>query len=108
MSRFIGLRVPFVPGQEPFGIIHELRKQSGGNVHTKSLVEITASSTRQGNAWIVAARDSGWGSGEEWCSLNSPNTWIKFDFKNHQVSLESYYLKSSTTGAAIQAWVLEG
>jgi hypothetical protein len=88
-----------------------LRKECGGNVHEKGIVEITASSTNHGSCSSVA---EGLRSGD-WSSRKEPNSWICFDFKENCVSLTHYYLATDSDGSLMTPrnsppirWKLEG
>jgi hypothetical protein len=90
----------------PFsGLIDHLTSICGGNVHERGVVEITCSSTGRNNCWQVANFD--WN--DYWHSSNSANSWIQFDFKNRDVSLTHYTLKSDGhNGHHLLQWRLAG
>jgi hypothetical protein len=95
----------YLAGHEFEGIIHELTKECGGNVHLKGIVDITSSGDGRNKAYQIA--DHGWNS--YWVSTNIPNSWICFDFKYRSVALTHYTLKSNgDDGWFLLAWVMEG
>jgi hypothetical protein len=68
-------------------------------------VNITSSGDDGNNAYQVA--DHGWNS--YWMSTNDPNSWICFDFKDRDVSLTNYTLKSGGADGWFPVnWVIEG
>jgi hypothetical protein len=86
------------------GLISHLTELSGGNVHAKGLVAIGCSSNGHNECWDVVNYD--WNS--YWCTRNSPNEWIQFDFKDRRVSLSHYALKSDGNGHHLLQWALQG
>jgi hypothetical protein len=77
----------------------------GGNVHERGVVAITCSSNSTSKCWHVANFDSN----RYWSSCNDENSWIPFDFKNRDVSLTHYTLKSDGYGANhLFQWTLAG
>jgi hypothetical protein len=96
-------------GGEFEGILHHLTKECGGNVHKKGTVNITCSSNAPSSPcnkfWKVA--DHEWS--HYWHSQNYPDSWICFDLKDKQISLQHYTLKSTGNGCRyfIQ-WEIEG
>jgi hypothetical protein len=86
-------------------LIRELSLTCGGNVRTKKVVECTCSGTGYGE-WsrVVDCNQSNY-----WHSLDSPNSWIQFDFKTRKVSLTHYSLKSSGNSLQfLQQWEIRG
>jgi hypothetical protein len=71
------------------GLIHHLTDICGGNVHERGVVEISCSSTGYNQCWQVV--DYNWTN--FWYGRNSANSWIQFDFKNREVSINRYALK---------------
>jgi hypothetical protein len=95
----------FSKGHEFDGILSSLTKKCGGNVHEKGIVNITSSGDAGNKCWQVA--DHGWTG--FWASLNVPNSWICFDFRNTQISVKSYTLNSDSKISQIPVhWVVEG
>ena len=85
------------------GIISHLKRECGGNVHSKGVVNITASSTSYNQCHQLV--DYGWNS--YWYSSNSPNQWVCFDFKDKQVCLSGYTLRSDGEGGYLRRWSIE-
>jgi hypothetical protein len=94
----------YVAGHEFEGIINALTKECGGNVHDKGIVNITSSGDYKNRASQVA--DHGWNG--YWSTQNTPNSWICFDFKEKNISLERYTLKSDGGGHYLVQWEIEG
>jgi hypothetical protein len=87
------------------GIIARLTRECGGNVHTKEVVSITASSTCRRQCHQVVDYD--WN--DYWYSGNSANSWIQFDFKTRCISVTNYTIKSDGDGGChLLQWSLEG
>jgi hypothetical protein len=106
-SRFPLLQFGFDSSHPFAGIISHLTSECGGNIHTKGIVSITASSTESNACHQVADHNwNGW-----WYSNNVPNSWIQFDFKSRSVYLTHYTIKSdgNLTGANhLSSWSIEG
>jgi hypothetical protein len=103
LQRFIGC---FQSTDSPFnGLIHHFTTICGGNVHERGVVEITSSSNGYNKCWQVA--DHNWTN--YWTTTSSPNSWIQFDFKNRNVSLTHYTLKSDGEGNHhLLEWTIAG
>ena len=93
------------------GIIANLTKKCGGNVHTMGLVTVTASSFSNSN-WeeylpqYVAYVDTT----DFWSSEDEQDPWICYDFKDRRVAPTSYTLASGEDphgGRHLKSWVLE-
>ena len=86
------------------GIVHHLRDECGGNPHEKGVISITSSrSSRNESHQLV---DYGWNN--YWVSVNSPNSFVQFDFKSRRVCLSQYSLMSDGDGSChLLKWVLE-
>ena len=74
-------------------ILKYLSEKFEGNVHTKNVVKITASSIGDNNNFpienIVEENDD-----KYFWTKNEPDSWIKFDFKERKVLLDRYTLKT--------------
>jgi hypothetical protein len=104
-SRFHGKQVQFQSSLPLDGILASLTRQFGGNVHTKEIVEIKASSTQYHQCQQVA--DYAWTS--YWHSRNMINSWIQFDFKDRRISVAHYSIKSDGEGNShLAKWSLAG
>jgi hypothetical protein len=99
-----GTDFPYQQGGEFNGIIAYLTKESGGNVHVKEIVNITASTDAHNSRWRIMDH-----SLSGFMSQNRPDSWICFDFKGKLVSLSHYTLRSHAGGmmCPIQ-WEVEG
>ena len=85
------------------GIIAQLTREYGGNVHVKGVVEVTASSV----SWIRCEHCAvEFGSDSRFCSENKPNSWIRYDFKGRRVAPTSYSIRSDDWRYP-RSWVLE-
>ena len=90
------------------GIIAQLTRECGGNVHKKGVVEVTASSDFVGQVpenVVDLEEPSCYGS------ENAINTWLCYDFKDKRVSPTSYTLRSRFNGSKdahnLKSWVIE-
>jgi hypothetical protein len=103
-----GKRFKFVEGHPFEGIISHLAKRCGGNVHLNGVVGITGCSESRNRAYQVV--DFGWN--DWWKSGGVPmmqsGQWIRFDFKEAEVCLKNYSLKSDGDGTHLLSWVVEG
>jgi hypothetical protein len=90
----------------PFdGIISHLTRECGGNVHTCGLVSITASGNHSNQCHQVV--DYNWG--QYWISSEVQNSWIQFDFKNRQISMTNYTIRSDrNTAHHLMQWSVAG
>ena len=89
------------------GIISQLTRTYGGNVHKKGIVEVSASSCHSNSA---VERVVDLGTNSVFCSNNLPNSWLRYDFKGRRVSVVSYSIRSyyyRTGGAHPKSWVVE-
>ena len=89
-------------------ILKYLSEKFEGNVHTKNVVEITASSIGDNNLPVenIIEEDDD----KYFCTDNEPDSWIKFDFKERKVLLDRYTLKTyyGHEGCGhLKNWVLE-
>jgi hypothetical protein len=92
LQRFVGC---FRSAESPFsGLIHHLTKVCGGNVCERDIGNITCSSTAYNKCCQVADHD--WNN--YWFTNSIANSRIQFDFKNRNVSLTHYTLKSDGFG----------
>lgn len=92
------------------GIISYLTRVSGGNVHDKGVVSVTASSvegTRVPKNVADLLADTHFNSRDQ------PNGWICYEFKERHVtptsySIRSYWNSNGPGGCHLKSWVLEG
>jgi hypothetical protein len=93
----------------PFdGIIAFLALQHGGNIHELGIVSVTSSDLCNGLSakFLVVLKDSsiGYANGR-------PNAWICYDFKEKQVNVSHYSLRSRTDynhSCHLMNWTIEG
>jgi hypothetical protein len=90
------------------GIISYLTRKFGGNVHDSNVVAITASSNN-GNFEKYAADLA---VNNCFCSMNTPNSWICYDFKRRKIMATHYSIRSYFNGSRgnnhPKDWVVEG
>lgn len=93
----------------PFsGIFDELTKIYKKNICLGGIVDITGNEAPGGSP-IFTIVDFNY-TNKCYDSLNQPNSYILFDFKNHSISVSAYSIKSSNHPSPdyLQTWVLEG
>ena len=78
------------------GIIAQLTRECGGNVHKKGVVKVTASSCF-GGCEPENAVDL-WQDSQFW-SQNEPNSWICYDFGGRRVVVTKYSITSTSSGS---------
>jgi hypothetical protein len=92
------------------GIIAYLTDQCGGNVHSRNVVSITASSTG-GTGW-EPSNSADLFSDSFFHSRDSPNSWICYDFKNMTIRPTHYSLRSRCNAGRgnhqLKNWAIEG
>ena len=86
------------------GIIAELTRQCGGNVHEKGLVEVTASSVSSNSYQAKNAVELGTDSFFQ--SNSEPTPWICYDFKRQRVTPTSYSIRTVAC-CCPRSWALE-
>ena len=87
------------------GIIAQLTRECGGNVHEKGLVIVTASGGSKLENVVDLGSDSYFGN-----FLSILNSWICYDFRVRRVTPTSYSIRSyggGTDGPHPRSWVLE-
>ena len=88
-------------------ILKYLSEKFEGNVHTKNVVNITASSIDWSRPVENIVEDD---NDKDFFTYNEPDSWIKFDFKERKVLLDHYTLKTwsgDESCAHLKNWVLE-
>ena len=85
------------------GIIAQMTRDCGGNVHEKGFVEVTASSCQLGAAKNVVEI----GSDSNFRTRDESSPWIRYDFKERRVAPTSYSIRKDTRGGYPRSWVLE-
>ena len=94
------------------GIIAQLTRECGGNVHDKGVVEVTASSyaSSDPDKTYEPKNVAELGTETLFWSKNLEQQWICYDFKNKHVAPTSYSIMSCTDrrgGWHPRSWVLE-
>jgi hypothetical protein len=82
------------------GVIANLTKKAGGNVHTKGVVTITSKSIESGPIENIATL----GSEAHFYSKNQPGQWICWNFNARRVVITNYTIN----GIWLKSWILEG
>jgi hypothetical protein len=83
------------------GIISDLTKKHGGNVHGKGIVTITSKSVGGGHPVKNVADLT---SDSYFYSKNEPGQWVCWDFREMRVRLTHYTIWTSY----LNSWVVEG
>ena len=86
------------------GIIAHLTRECGGNVDEKGVVAITSSEFHDGDEPKTVAD---LGTGPWFGSLDNPDSWICYDFKEKRVVLASYSIRTHVGPSFPRSWVLE-
>ena len=92
------------------GIIKNLQKKFGPNLHEQGIISITASAPdRSCFNKPEQVIDYNWNN--NWCSPNTPNNWLEINFKQQKVKINGYSLKTykySLCANHLKNWVIEG
>jgi hypothetical protein len=91
------------------GIISFLSQESGGNIHDRGIVEVSAS----GQVWsdcdvgVVVDFNSGL---KGFATANAANSWICIDFKGRRIIPTHYSIRTRTDydASSLRSWVIEG
>ena len=92
------------------GIIDNLTKEAGGNVHDKGAVEITESSFRKAGEAGKASADFE-NVKSYFFSRNVEGSWIQHDFRDKKIRPTHYSIRSTPFGKGnshFLSWVVEG
>ena len=94
------------PQNEFNGIIKYLTDKTGGNIHDNGTIEVTSNSIEGSNhpKYLLVTH------GLYVPKMREANFWVCFDFKNMEIEITSYTIKSSGdfTGVGhIKSWVIE-
>ena len=90
------------------GIIAQLTRQCGGNVHDKGIVAATGSPLYKGGAeGHLCKYAADLGTDPAYASEIMPNAWISYDFKQRRVTPTSYSIRTGCYDFP-RSWVLEG
>ena len=96
---------------KPFeGVIDFATRLCGGSPFDKGYIDITGSSTSPRSLYkvedVITSKKDG-----EWVSENSPDQYIKFDFKERRIELRHYALETymgKSGGMHLKSWRVEG
>jgi hypothetical protein len=103
--RFRFPQFPLYPSRPFEGILSHLTTECGGNVHTKGVVSITASSAGGNSPHQIA--DYTWDG--HWESRSESNSWVQVDLKSRGISLTNYTLKSDNDSSHhLLNWSIDG
>lgn len=105
------IRKEFVyTGTNPLdGVIAQLSRDCGGNVHDKEIVEVTGSGV--GMTGYESKRAADLSSNSRYYSSEILGSWICYDFKERSICPQSYTVRSYGTGPGgchPKSWVFEG
>jgi hypothetical protein len=87
------------------GIIAELTRAYGGNVHEREIVNVTASAVYSTN---VAQNAADLAEQNYFHSPDQANQWLCYDFKDRRVDLTDYSIAAHTNNHFLRSWVVEG
>ncbi|OHS94736.1 hypothetical protein TRFO_10879 [Tritrichomonas foetus] len=73
------------------GIFKYLNNKCDGNAHLKNAIEVTSSGDKNFQCYKII--DKAWGN--RWFTNDSPNSWWMANFKDSQVSISGYSLKTN-------------
>ena len=88
------------------GIIAQLTRQCGGNVHEKGIVEVTASSVLSNSDQYQAKNAVELGTDSYFQSNSEPTPWICYDFKRQRVTPTSYSIRT-VRRCCPRSWALQ-
>ncbi|OHT16619.1 hypothetical protein TRFO_13030 [Tritrichomonas foetus] len=111
--RFVNktVKIHYKPKKPMNGIISYLTNECGENVSKAGIVEVSASSTISSLQCYSPASVTDFKSDDYFFSLNIPNQWIMYHFKDHIITPTSYSIKSNcdgTNGNHPKEWIFEG
>lgn len=95
-------------GKDFHGIMRYLTEQTGGNIHDNGTIEITSNSVYNNDNSPRNLVD--YQNDNYYESEGNKNAEICFDFKNNQIQLDSYSIKSHYSGpnnGHLKSWVIE-
>ena len=95
--------IPYDARKPLDGVIAELTRECGGNVHEKGAVEVTANTVYYGHE---AKNVVDLGTNPHFASSDEPNSWIRYDFKGRRVAPTSYSIRTHDC-IYPKSWVLE-
>jgi hypothetical protein len=82
-----------------------LTRTAGGNAHDRGIVDVSASSV-----WpnFVARNAVDLDQNNSYESMNQPNQWLCYDFKDRRIRLTDYSIAAHTNNYFLRSWVVEG
>jgi hypothetical protein len=101
--------IRYVPGGHLKGIIASLASKCGNNVHDCGVVNVTASSDLSSSFQRKYAANLT--TRTRFVSADSPNSWLKYDFKGLRIRLTHYTLLTQPFDSGdnhLRHWKLEG
>jgi hypothetical protein len=101
----------FEPSSPLSGIINHLTSRFGGNVHDRGVVNITANRVASDSPGYAAKNVADLGTDSFFHSVNEPNQWICFDFKEMKIRPTHYSIRMHSSGPNsfhLKNWVIEG
>jgi hypothetical protein len=105
---FEGHRFDFKPDTPLDGIISYLTRKYGGNVHDMNAVTVTASAVLDSR---VPKNVADLEADSYFISVNAPNQWLCYDFKDMQIKPTHYSIRSRCDRGAdfnqLKSWVVE-
>jgi hypothetical protein len=109
-ERYSRIQCPFVHGSPLKGIIASLTQSGGRPVYDQGIIDITSSSVYSEPYVAKCAADLE-NCDTGYASANKPNQWLRYDFKERQLRLTAYTIRSwfpAWTTVALISWVIEG
>jgi hypothetical protein len=106
---FSSVLCPFQPNSNQDGIISYLTNRFEGHVIDRNIVSITASSFV--NRQMYPLRHvADFENQSGFCTENKANSWICYDFKNIQIKVTHYSIRTLRNGDTqhLRSWTLEG
>lgn len=100
--------IQYKEGSEMNGIIQYLTEKTGGNIHDNGTIAITSKTVNNGYSPrnLVDFQNSNY-----YYSLNQPNGYVCFDFKDRKIKLKNYSIKRQHEfqgGCNMKSWTVEG
>jgi hypothetical protein len=98
----------FVPQSDSplCGIISYLTSQHGGNVSDRGIVNVSWSTAYSSSYSAKNAVDLL--STSYFQSLNQPNQWLCYDFKNRKIRPTHYSIHANSSNHWLRSWIFEG
>lgn len=110
IEKYIHKAFKFQKGKEFNGILRYLTEETGGNIHDNGTIEITSNSIADDNICFHPKHLVDYKCFTFYESKNDENAFVCFDFKNNQIKLSNYSIKSHKDGfnrGNLRNWVVE-